>query len=241
MTRLDKIISDCLPCTRKEAGKLIRSKNVTVNGISATKPEMKVEETSEIAVCGKAIRVRKFIYIMLNKPEGLISATDDLREKTVLSLLPDEYMTKGLFPAGRLDKDTTGLLILTNDGVTAHRVLSPKSRCEKVYAAETDIPFDESDPEKVKNGVMLSDGKTCPIKLVISRDNQCHAEVTVTEGRFHEVKRICSSIGKPVVKLERISFCGIRLDENLGRGEWRMLTDEEINTLSFTLSSDKEK
>lgn len=232
MTRLDKIVSDCLPCTRKEAGKIIRGKGVTVDGIVATKADAKIDENAEIVVYGKKLCVRDYIYIMLNKPEGLISATEDEREKTVMSLLPQEYMTKGLFPAGRLDKDTTGLLVLTNDGQMAHRVLSPKNKHEKVYAVTTDLPFDAADPERVKNGVMLDDGMTCPIKLCISKEDMHHATITITEGRFHEVKRICSSIGKHVTQLERIEFCGIPLDRSLERGEWRMLTDDEIKLLS---------
>ena len=231
MIRLDKLLSGSLPCTRKEADKLIRSGRVTVDGEVIRVPDTKLEEKVTLCVDGSAVNARRFIYIMMNKPEGLISATDDVREKTVLSLLPDEYLTKNIFPAGRLDKDTTGLLILTNDGALAHRLLSPKNNHEKTYLVLCDLPFDAGDPERVKNGVMLDDGKTCPIKMELADGEPNKAFITVTEGRFHEVKRICISIGKRVVSLERIRFCGLELDPRLGRGEWRNLTDDELRIL----------
>ena len=232
MTRLDKAISDCLPCTRKEATKLIRGRRVRVDGEICTKPDSKIDEkTAEISVDGKMLNLRSNIYIMLNKPSGLISATEDVREKTVLSLLPDEYMTKGLFPAGRLDKDTTGLLILTNDGELTHRLLSPKNKHEKTYIAQVDVPFEADDAQKVENGIMLDDGMSCPVVLEVCEDNPRCASITITEGRFHEVKRICAAIGKHVTALERVNFCGIPLDESLERGEWRHLTDEELEVL----------
>ncbi len=232
MIRLDKLLSGSLPCTRKDATGLIRSGRVAVDGEVLRKPDTKLEENAEITVDGAPINARRFIYIMMNKPAGLISATDDLRDKTVLSLLPDEYLTKNIFPAGRLDKDTTGLLILTNDGALAHKLLSPKNRCEKSYLAECDIPFDADDPERVKDGVMLDDGKTCPVKMELVEGEPNKAVITVTEGRFHEVKRICIAIGKHVTALERIRFCGLDLDRTLSRGEWRTLTDEEVDALS---------
>ena len=232
MTRLDKILSDTLPCTRKEAGIYIRGRRVRVDGEVVTKADTKVDEkNSIISFDGTELNVRGNIYIMLNKPQGLISATEDVREKTVLSLLPDEYMTKGLFPAGRLDKDTTGLLILTNDGILAHRLLSPKNKHEKTYIAVTDVPFEDADVERVEDGVLLDDGMTCPVKLKISNQNPNKAYITITEGRFHEVKRICIAIGKRVVELERVEFCGVKLDENLERGMWRHLTDGELDIL----------
>ena len=232
MIRLDKLLSGSLPCTRKDAAGLIRSGRVAVDGTVIRKPDTKLEENAELTVDGAPINARRFIYIMMNKPAGLISATDDVREKTVLSLLPDEYLTKNIFPAGRLDKDTTGLLILTNDGALAHKLLSPKNRCEKSYLAECDIPFDADDPERVKDGVMLDDGKTCPVKMELVEGEPNKAVITVTEGRFHEVKRICIAIGKHVTSLERIRFCGLDLDRTLSRGEWRDLTDEEVDALS---------
>ncbi len=238
MIRLDKFISDAIPCTRKEATSYIKSRRVTVDGISAKAPDTKIDEkTAVVAFDGKPFSYSKFIYIMLNKPEGLISATEDEREKTVMSLLPESYMTKGLFPAGRLDKDTTGLLILTNDGETAHKLLSPKYNKKKVYKVNAEKPFTESDIEKLKKGVMLDDGKTKPAELEIT-ENPNIAYMTLTEGRFHEVKRICLALDNLCTGLERVKFAGLNLDKNLERGEWRLLTEEEISLL-LSVSSEK--
>ena len=238
MIRLDKFISDAIPCTRKEASSYIRSRRVTVDGKPALSGDMKIDEKkSVVAFDGKDFSYSKHIYIMLNKPEGLISATEDIREKTVMSLLPESYMTKGLFPAGRLDKDTTGLLILTNDGETAHRLLSPKYNKKKVYKVTAEKPFCDSDIEKLKKGVMLDDGKTKPAELEIT-ENPNIAYMTLTEGRFHEVKRICLALDNLCVKLERVKFAGLCLDTSLERGQWRLLTKEETDLL-LSVQSEK--
>ncbi len=230
MIRLDKYISDTLPCTRKEAIKLIKSKKVTVNGETITQSDKKIDESSSVLCLGNELFYSKYIYIMLNKPEGLISATEDEREKTVMSLLPESYMTKGLFPAGRLDKDTTGLLILTNDGETAHRLLSPKYNKKKIYKVTAEFPFSKDDAEKLKDGIMLDDGMTKPVTLEIT-DTPNIAYMTLTEGRFHEVKRICIALGKKCVALKRVEFASLTLDKTLERGSWRLLTQEEIDIL----------
>ncbi len=238
MIRLDKFISDAIPCTRKEASTYIKAGRVTVNGALAASSDMKIDEKNAVvAFDGREFSYSKFIYIMLNKPAGLISATEDEREKTVMSLLPESYMTKGLFPAGRLDKDTTGLLILTNDGETAHKLLSPKYNKKKVYKVSAEKPFTKSDTEKLKKGVMLDDGKTKPAELEITK-NPHIAYMTLTEGRFHEVKRICLALDNLCVELERVKFAGLDLDKNLERGEWRPLTGDEINLL-LSVSSEK--
>lgn len=234
MIRLDKFISDAVPCTRRDATKYIKSKRVTVDGKVISVPDTKINETSvRVSLDGKEFSYSKFIYIMLNKPAGLISATEDEREKTVMSLLPESYMTKGLFPAGRLDKDTTGLLILTNDGETAHRLLSPKFGKKKIYKVTARETFKEQDIEVLKRGVELSDGKTKPAGLEIT-DNPNIAYMTLTEGRFHEVKRICLALGNECTELERIKFAGLELDKSLERGQWRPLTQEEISELTNT-------
>jgi len=238
MIRLDKYISDAIPCTRKEATTYIKARRVTIDGVPAKAPDTKIDEkTAVVAFDGKEFSYSKFIYIMLNKPEGLISATEDEREKTVMSLLPESYMTKNLFPAGRLDKDTTGLLILTNDGETAHRLLSPKYNKKKVYKVTAEKPFTESDIEKLKRGVMLDDGKTKPAELEITDDPHV-AYMTLTEGRFHEVKRICLALDNLCVALKRVKFAELSLDESLEKGEWRLLTDSEIRLL-LSVSSEK--
>lgn len=238
MIRLDKYISDALPCTRKEATAYIKARRVTVDGMPAAKGDIKIDEKkSKIAFDGKELGYSKYIYIMLNKPEGLISATEDEREKTVMSLLPESYMTKNLFPAGRLDKDTTGLLILTNDGETAHRLLSPKYNKKKVYRVTAEKPFTEVDIAKLKKGVMLDDGKTKPAELDITDDPHI-AYMTLTEGRFHEVKRICLALDNQCVALKRVRFAGLELDNNLQLGEWRPLTEQEISLL-LSVSAEK--
>ncbi len=231
MIRLDKFISDAVPCTRKEASAYIKSGRITVDGKTVRSGDTKIDEKkSAVAFDGREFSYSKYIYIMVNKPDGLISATEDEREKTVMSLLPESYMTKGLFPAGRLDKDTTGLLILTNDGETAHRLLSPKYNKKKVYKVTAEKPFTESDTEKLKKGVMLDDGKTKPVGLEITEDPHV-AFMTLTEGRFHEVKRICLALDNLCTALERVRFAGLDLDVELERGEWRLLSEEEINLL----------
>ena len=238
MIRLDKFVSDAVPCTRKEATAYIKASRITVDGKIINTADTKIHENKcVIAFDGKELAYSKHIYIMINKPEGLISATEDVREKTVMSLLPDSYMTKGLFPAGRLDKDTTGLLILTNDGNTAHRLLSPKYNKEKVYKVTSAKPFFESDIQKLKCGVMLDDGKTKPVGLELT-DNPNVSYMTLTEGRFHEVKRICIALDNECTSLERIKFAGLSLDNSLERGQWRPLTDEEISLL-LSVSSEK--
>lgn len=238
MIRLDKFISDVIPCTRKQATIYIKARRVTVDGIPAKAPDTKIDEKKAVvAFDGRELGYSKYIYIMLNKPAGLISATEDEREKTVMSLLPESYMTKNLFPAGRLDKDTTGLLILTNDGETAHRLLSPKYNKKKVYRVTAEKPFTDSDIEKLKKGVMLDDGKTKPVGLEITGDAHV-AYMTLTEGRFHEVKRICLALDNLCVALERVKFAGLELDTELNRGEWRLLTEEEISLL-LSVSAEK--
>lgn len=238
LTRLDKYLSDTVPCTRKEASKLIKARRVTVNGAVVAIPDTKLDEKSAaVTLDGRELSYSKYIYIMLNKPEGLISATEDEREKTVMSLLPESYMTKNLFPAGRLDKDTTGLLILTNDGETAHILLSPKYNKKKVYRVTAEKPFSKVDIEKLAKGVMLDDGMTKPVGLEIT-DNPNVAFMTLTEGRFHEVKRICLALDNLCVGLERVKFAGLELDEGLERGEWRPLTESELELL-LRNSSDK--
>lgn len=168
---------------------------------------------------------------MLNKPMGLISSTDDKSERTVLSLFDKSYADKGLFPCGRLDKDTVGLLIMTTDGALAHRLLSPKHHAEKTYYVECDKEFTEDDVALMKQGIMMDGKMTKPATLQILDNPKC-AHITLTEGKFHEIKRLCYACRqKEVLYLKRLTFGGIRLDESLSEGEWRILSDEEIATL----------
>ena len=231
--RLDKYLSDALICSRSEADRYIKTGKITVDGKTVKKPDHKVTEKNDICFNGEKLSYSEFIYIMMNKPRGVISATDDPKniEKTVLSLLPENYLTKGLFPAGRLDKDTVGLLILTNDGKSAHRLLSPKHHVEKTYYVECDGDFAEKDIEICKNGVILDGELTKPCILTIDSEKKNCGTMVLTEGKYHEIKRICNHLGKNVTFLERITFGNLSLDRSLERGMWRHLTREEVELL----------
>lgn len=230
--RLDKYLSDACIISRTQAVSAIRSGRVCVDGKTATKGDMKINENkAAVTLDGKPLSYSEFIYILMNKPAGVVSATDDLREKTVLSLLPENYATKGLFPAGRLDKDTVGLLVLTNDGKNAHRLLSPKHHVEKEYYVECDGDFEEGDIEVCLKGVTLDGELTKPCILKIDPQNKNCAHMILTEGKYHEIKRICGYLGKKVTFLERVRFGALVLDPSLSRGQWRHMTNDEIALL----------
>ncbi len=230
--RLDKFISSTLVISRKDAARLLKEGRITVDGKVAKKGDDKVDDTlSEVLFDGERIIYSENIYIMLNKPQGLISSTDDNREKTVLSLFDKSFSDKGLFPCGRLDKDTVGLLIMTTDGALAHRLLSPKHHAEKQYYVECDKVFSDADAAIMKDGIMMDGKKTKPAILEILEDKKT-ARITLTEGKFHEIKRLCYACGqKEVLFLKRLTFGGIGLDVELEEGEWRYLTDEELTIL----------
>lgn len=224
--RLDKLIVECGLASRSEAGRLIRGGKATVNGLTVKKPDFKVDENNdEIFLLGKKVCYKKFTYIMLNKPEGYVSATEDPNEKTVLDLVSLEDRRKGLFPCGRLDKNTLGLVILTNDGDGAHYVLSPKHHVEKVYKFECASPLSQNDIAALECGVDIGEYTTKPCK--ISMDGDCVGKITLTEGKYHQIKRMLEAVDNKITYLERISFGGIALDPSLSRGEWRYLTAEE--------------
>lgn len=231
MERLDKILSSTGRWSRREVKELVRSGRVTVNGVCAKSAEEKAErETDVLRVDGEDVFTAKYTYLMLNKPAGLVSATDDPRETTVLTLLPDHLRKIGLFPAGRLDKDTVGLLLLTNDGELAHRLLAPKSHVDKVYQVRVDGVFTDSDVTAFREGVTLADGYTClPAGLELLGESE--ALVTLREGKYHQIKRMCAARGKPVVYLQRLRFGCLTLDETLAEGEWRPLTARELDGL----------
>ncbi|MBQ3040033.1 MAG: rRNA pseudouridine synthase [Clostridia bacterium] len=225
--RLDKLLSELGKATRSEGGKLIRSGKVTVNGEVIKKPDHKIDPLKdEVSLLGEVLTYKKFTYIMLNKPEGYVSATDDEREKTVLDLVSDEDRRKGLFPCGRLDKNTLGLVILTNDGDGAHKVLSPKHHVSKVYKFESKFPLSENDIKALESGVDIGGYLTKPCKIKLY-SNLTSGEITLTEGKYHQIKRMLEAVNNKITYLERISFGGIVLDPTLKRGEWRYLTSEE--------------
>ena len=225
--RLDKLLSELGKATRSEGGKLIRAGKVTVNGETIKKPDLKIDpEKDEVSLLGEILTYRKFTYIMLNKPEGYVSATDDENEKTVLDLIDEENRRKGLFPCGRLDKSTLGLVILTNDGDGSHRVLSPKHHVSKIYKFESKFPLSESDVKALESGVDIGGYLTKPCKIKLY-DNLSSGEITLTEGKYHQIKRMLEAVDNKITYLERITFGGIKLDSSLARGEWRYLTADE--------------
>ncbi len=233
MVRLDKLISATLVISRKDATIAIKKGRVSVNGEVTKKADLKVSpEEDSVIFDGQKIAYSEFIYIMLNKPKGLVCASEDRKDNTVISLFPVEYTDKGISCVGRLDKDTTGLLIVTNDGNLAHKLLSPKYKKKKVYFVTADKPFEEKDKETMLKGIVIDGKNTAPAGLELIEDSPYCAYVTLTEGKFHEVKRLCYACGeKEVLALKRISFCGLDLDETLEEGQWRTLTDDEVALL----------
>ena len=226
--RLDRYLSESGLYTRREASKLIRSGGVTVDGSVVRDPASKVDENSaQVTAEGKTVGYAKFRWVMLNKPSGTVSTTDG-DPRSVMNLLPPEYGASGLFPCGRLDADTTGLLILTNDGETAHNLLSPRRHSEKVYRFVCP-PLSEEQRLRLESGVELSDFTSKPCRVTMADPE--HGEIAVTEGKYHQIKRMFLSVGSEILELERISFGGIPLDPSLARGEWRPLTEEEIALL----------
>lgn len=231
MIRLDKFFTETATLSRSEAGVAIKRGLVKVDGEIIKKPDYKINElNAKVEYNGKDIKYQKFVYIMLNKPQGVVSATEDTKQKTVLDLLPEKYKKLGMFPCGRLDKDTLGLVILTNDGESGHRLLAPKSHVSKTYKYICADPLDIKSKVKIENGIELRDGqvtKPCIIKM----DTSTEGKITLTEGKYHEIKRLFGAVGNKIVYLERISFGSLILDVNLKRGEWRELTDSEITNL----------
>jgi 16S rRNA pseudouridine516 synthase len=232
--RLDKILADTGRWSRKEAKELIRCGRVQVSGVSARSGEEKYEtEGLELTVDGEPVLHTTYTYVMLHKPAGVLSATEDRRQSTVLDLLSPELQKQELFPVGRLDKDTEGLLLLTNHGELAHRLLSPRHHVDKVYLAQVDGALDEADCQAFEQGMELGDGYHClPAGLELLPDRGPDwGLVTLREGKFHQIKRMMAARGKPVVYLKRISMGTLVLDENLQKGDYRTLFQEEVAKL----------
>ena len=235
MERLDKVLANLGYGTRKELKKIVRNGIVEVNGVVAKDSGMQVDpENDKIVINGEEIYYRKFIYLMMNKPDGVVSATYDNRDETVIDLLEVDHQVFQPFPVGRLDKDTVGLLLLTNDGELNHRLIAPKWKVDKVYFAKIDKEVTESDIKAFQKGITLDDGYLCKeAKLEIQSASEEGSDVLVTiqEGKFHQVKRMFEAVGKKVVYLKRIEFGTLQLDEDLEEGEYRELTEEEIAIL----------
>ena len=228
--RLDKYLAEMGAGTRKEVRKMIRDGRVSINGQKENDPGRKVMEGEEVRADGAPVVYEKYVYYMLHKPAGVISATEDAREQTVLDLI-DEKKRKGLFPVGRLDRDTEGLLLITNDGELAHRLLSPKRHVDKVYFARLDGPVGEEEKKLFAQGLKVDDTLTAqPAELEIL-DGKNEVRVTVREGKYHQVKRMFQAVGREVLYLKRLSMGPLVLDEQLPAGAYRRLTGEEESAI----------
>lgn len=231
MERLDKTAASTGRWSRREIKDLVRQGRVTVDGRLAASPEEKIDpEQAVVCVDGEQIGYSRFTYVMLHKPAGILTATEDSRQPTVLDLLPPPWRKKGLAPVGRLDKDTEGLLLLTDDGALTHRLLSPKYHVDKTYYARVSADLEPADAAAFAAGMALSDGLTClPAGLKILSPRECL--VTLQEGKYHQVKRMLAERGKPVTYLKRLSMGALTLDESLAPGGYRLLTEEEERLL----------
>ena len=227
MERLDKLISSQRADGRKEVQKLIKSGAVLVNGKICKKPDTKVDpDKDEIVVDGQALNYSKYIYIMMNKPAGVVSATEDRQFKTVIDIIPEDMKRKGLFPVGRLDRDTEGLLLITDDGDFAHSITSPKKHVDKKYVAKLDGEITEDTVKAFSDGIEFSDGTKCRSAVLECDENDKKTGiVTICEGKYHQVKKMFLCCGLKVVHLQRISIGGLYLDSNLHIGECKLLTD----------------
>ena len=232
--RVDKLLSNVGVASRAELKKYCKQGLISVNGKVINNPGVQVDsESDDIRFNGEKIVYREFVYIMLNKPDGYISATFDKYDPIVLDLIDQSYLVFEPFPVGRLDKDTEGLLVLTNDGQLAHRVLSPKKHVPKTYYAKIQGKVTEEDILAFEKGVILDDGyETMPSQLkILKSDDMSEIELTIHEGKFHQVKRMFESVGKKVVYLKRLSMGKLKLDESLGLGVYRELTEEEVKLI----------
>lgn len=233
--RLDKFISTTTTLSRAEAKKVIK-KGILINDKLIKTPDYKIDEfKDQVIVNGNRLVYQKYVYIMMNKPKDTVSATEDAIERTVVDILRDEDRIYKVFPVGRLDKDTEGLMLLTNDGELAHKLISPKKDVEKKYYVEVSGELKNEYLKIIKEGVILEDGYRCkPARLEIldSSEGNSKANIFITEGKFHQVKRMMKSLGATVTYLKRLSIGSLKLDENLKLGEYRYLTDDELNKLT---------
>jgi 16S rRNA pseudouridine516 synthase len=226
--RIDKFLSVTKTATRSEAAKAAKQGRITVNGTPIKDCSAHINENTDV-ICfdGQAVVYKQFVYIMMNKPSGILSASTDKKAKTVVDLLPYPYNSMGLFPCGRLDKDTVGLIILTNDGELSHKLLSPKKHAEKLYAFELIRPYDRT--KGIEKGIMMDGKLTKP--AVIEMESETRGRITLTEGKYHQIKRMFEYASSEVTFLERLSFGGVELDSSLERGQWRPLTEKEEEIL----------
>lgn len=233
MERLDKIVATALQISRKDAISLIKSGRVNENGVALKDAKKKLDEnTAELFLDENRIYYYKYVYIMMNKPKGIISASDGKGDKSVIDILPAEMKRKNLFPAGRLDKDTTGFMLITDDGEFAHSILSPKNHIPKTYIAKLDKQFDETVVKEFESGVKLKDEKCMGAKLEAADGDFCTARVEIKQGMYHQVKRMFACFGLKVVELKRIKMGNLYLDESLKEGECRYISEKELSMIS---------
>ena len=235
MERIDKIIASQGQYSRSEVKKLVKDGRVTLDGKVIKSSDIKAEpDTANIAVDGKSIGYKKHIYIMLNKPQGVVSATEDTDHTTVIDLVPKALKRDGLFPAGRLDGDTVGFVLITDDGDFAHKILSPKKHIMKTYHATLQRPVTQEDIQAFKNGIELKDGTLCLEAQVRPLDSDTPmAEIKICEGKYHQVKRMFAALGNKVVFLKRVKMGELPLDESLEEGQCREITPEELALLQL--------
>ena len=238
MMRLDKFLCETGFGTRSQVKELLKKGQVTVNGVAAKKPEQKIDEHKDQITCqGKIASYEKYVYYMLHKPAGVVSATEDKREKTVLDLLKSEERRDGIFPVGRLDKDTEGFLLLTDDGDLAHRLLSPRKHVDKTYYAKIAGSVTEAHIERFREGLDIGDEKkTLPamLEILASEPEISEIRITIHEGRFHQVKRMFEAVGCKVTYLKRLSMGAVALDETLAPGDYRPLNEKERELLGIS-------
>ncbi|MBQ3011994.1 MAG: rRNA pseudouridine synthase [Clostridia bacterium] len=230
MMRLDKFIVESGLASRTEITKVAKNGGVTVNGQVVRRASGHIDPTSDkVTYLGKEVIWREFTYVMLNKPDGYVSATDDDKYPTVITLLPDELQRIGLFPCGRLDKNTLGLMILTNNGPLSHKLLAPKNHVSKKYRFTVKFPISEDDVQSLESGVDIGGYVTAPCKVEMIGEKEGY--ITLTEGKYHQIKLMAEAVHNQITYLERVTFGPIALDEGLGRGEWRYLTEDEQKSL----------
>ncbi len=232
--RLDKYIASRGLSTRSEVKLMLKRGEVTVNGKVVCDPALKVGEGDSVTVNGKRVSSSQYTYIMLNKPQGVVSASNDRRDRTVVDILPDELKRKNLFPAGRLDKDTTGFCLITDDGDFAHNILSPTRHVTKTYVARVSQPIDYEKARKgFEEGVVLADGTVLLSAILIMLENSDKPlfKVIIKEGKYHQIKRMFASFGATVIALKRVAIGGLTLDDSLSEGEARLISDRELKAI----------
>ena len=231
LMRLDKFLSDSMEISRQDAKKLLSKGQVKVDGVVTKKGDAKVNDNSVVTVGGKDVQYRQFVYIMLNKPKGVVSATDDKNDTTVVDLVKKDYPKRNLFPAGRLDKTSTGFVLLTDDGVFAHDILAPKKHVPKEYIVTLDAPINDDIIEKFNSGVTLADGTELKSAQLEATENHLVVKVVLKQGVYHQIKRMFGVFDIGVNELHRTHIGGVQLDEKLTGGEYRELTQAELEKI----------